>query len=400
MTSAPPTPLRPLCRTRRRSSSLSSVVPSTSSSSPDRQGAPPTAWTQYRSPTRGDAKRAKRTRVGYGGGDSASMMQKPPSPLKQSQPALYPPPHESHLVWTHPHPFGSTAAVDPASSSSPSTSFGAPQPLPRFCASAGAFALPGIAEAATTSRTERTRNPSTESSSFPSHASLSSSKGSFDDSSFASDSPPDSLPSPSTSPDTSLGSSALLAAAAAPPSSSASAFALPRPLVPPPLRRATSCTSPMQCDPAAAPTPLLVGLASRDDDVDEAERLHHAAFEQLRSATRDEEEHFVERMRRWEAARGDPFAAEPVGLLDVDDDEDEDEDLALDGDGDGDGDDEVEVMLDLGTAAPQRHLPPPAVTRTELDELARRLQAGACELEDYALVREVQARSRSHSARV
>ncbi|KPV78182.1 uncharacterized protein RHOBADRAFT_40726 [Rhodotorula graminis WP1] len=321
-------------------------------------------------------------------------MHKPPSPLKQSQPALYPPPHESHLVWTHPHPFGPALAVDPASSSSPSTSFGAPQTPPRFCASAGAFALPGIDEATTTSRTERTRNPSTESSSFPSHASLSSSKGSFDDSSFASDSPPDSLPSPSTSPDTSLGSSALLAAAAAPPSSS-SAFALPRPLVPPPLRRATSCTSPMQCDPAAAPTPLLVGLANRDDDVDEAERLHHVAFEQLRSATRDEEEHFVERMRRWEAARGDPFAAEPVGLLDVDVD-DEDEDLALD----GDGDDEVEVMLDLGTAAPQRHLPPPAVSRAELDELARRLQAGACELEDYALVREVQARSRSHSARV
>ncbi|GAA5837346.1 hypothetical protein JCM9279_005659 [Rhodotorula babjevae] len=372
MTSAPPTPLRPLCRTRRRSSSLSSVLPSTSSS-PDR-GA---AWSQYRSPTRGDAKRAKRTR----GGDSASF-QKPPSPLKQSQPALYPPPHDPDHVWTHPHPFGPSsgaAALDPASSSTTS-SFGAsinPQPL-LFCASAGAFALPGIVEATH----ERTRNPSTESSSFPSHASLSSSKGSFDDSSFASDSPPDSLPSPSTSPDTSLGSSALLAAACAPPTSSSSAFAHPHPLplVPPPLRRATSCTAPMQCDPTASPlsTPLL-GLPLRADELGEAERLHHVAFEQLRSATRDEEEHFVERMRRWEAARGDPFAAEPE--LGSSDDDDDDLELELDEDGD-----EIEVTLDLGSSAHSlahdAHAP---VSRTELDELARRLQAGACELEDYAL---------------
>ena len=281
--------------------------------------------------------------------------------------------------------------MDPASSTS--SSFGASiHPQPVFCSSAGAFALPGIDEATTTSRTERTRNPSTESSSFPSHASLSSSKGSFDDSSFASDSPPDSLPSPSTSPDTSLGSSALLAAcaAAAPPSSSA--FALPLPLVPPPLRRATSCTSPMQCDPASPLSTPLLSLA-RADELGEAERLHHVAFEQLRSATRDEEEHFVERMRRWEAARGDPFAAEPC----------DDDGLDVDDEMSADEDDEVELTLDLGSSARslhERHHDAPPVSRTELDELARRLQAGACELEDYALVREVQARSRSQSARV
>ncbi|GAA5901653.1 hypothetical protein JCM8208_001567 [Rhodotorula glutinis] len=394
MTSAPPTPLRPLCRTRRRSSSLSSVLsfdPSTSSSSPDRTGTTATAWSQYRSPTRGDAKRAKRTRVGYGGGDSASTLQKPLSPLKQSQPALWPPPHEPDHLWTHPHPFAPApaAAVDPASSSS--SSFGAssihPQPPSLFCASAGAFALPGIDEA-THHHGERTRNPSTESSSFPSHASLSSSKGSFDDSSFASDSPTDSLPSPSTSPDTtSRGSSALVHAAAADaPPPSTSAFALPLPLAPPPLRRATSCTSPMQCDPCSSPlsTPLVVTLT---DELGEAERLHHVAFEQLRAATRDEEEHFVERMRRWEAARGDPFAAEECCG---------DDDLGLD-----EEDDEVEVTLDLGSAAPAlAHHARPAVSRTELDELARRLRCGACELEDFALVREVQARSRSQSARV
>lgn len=319
-------------------------------------------------------------------------MAKPPSPLKQSQQALFPPPPQDEQLhrfslWTTPSPFAAAPAaggpVDPSSAAAPTTT------TTTFCASAGAFALPGVEE--TLNRIQRPRNASTESASFPSHASLSSSKGSFDDSSFASDSPPQSLPSASTSPD-SLGASALLAAVAVA-AGSGSSVALP--VAPPPLRRATSCNSPMLCDGALDPlaTPLC-----RAEELGEAERLHHVAFEQLRAATREEEEHFVERMRRWEAARGDPFRAEGDPDTMEEDDDDEVEFVAAGG-ADDDNDDEVEVTLDLGLGS-LRANHPPAVSRSELDELARRLQAGACELEDFSLVREVQARSRSKSARV
>ncbi|TNY23201.1 voltage gated chloride channel domain-containing protein [Rhodotorula diobovata] len=390
MTSAPPTPLRPLCRTRRRSSSLSSVLPcgdSSTASSPDRGPSP--AWGQYRSPTRSDAKRAKRTRVGYvrpGPTPRAALVSSSSPPVPHADPGCDEQLHRFSL-WTTPSPFAAAPAaggpVDPSSAAAPTTT------TTTFCASAGAFALPGVEE--TLNRIQRPRNASTESASFPSHASLSSSKGSFDDSSFASDSPPQSLPSASTSPD-SLGASALLAAVAVA-AGSGSSVALP--VAPPPLRRATSCNSPMLCDGALDPlaTPLC-----RAEELGEAERLHHVAFEQLRAATREEEEHFVERMRRWEAARGDPFRAEGDPDTMEEDDDDEVEFVAAGG-ADDDNDDEVEVTLDLGLGS-LRANHPPAVSRSELDELARRLQAGACELEDFSLVREVQARSRSKSARV
>ncbi|BGP36468.1 hypothetical protein JCM10450v2_000368 [Rhodotorula kratochvilovae] len=369
MASVPPTPLRPLCRTRRRSSSLSAILAQDDlappSSSPDRS-TPSAAWSQYRSPSRPDAKRAKRTRTAYGGES------KPPSPLKQSQQALFPPPEEDpdFALWTHSSPFAAAPnPLVPAFASHP-PSFQIPAaPAAAFCTTASAFALPGIETSA--ARFQRSRNASTESTFFPSHASLSSSKGSFDDSSFASDSPPQSVPSASTSPED-PSASALFAAVAA-----GSSVPTQHPIAPPPLRRASSCTSPMLCDGAVElATPIC-----RAEELGEAERLHHIAFEQLRAATREGEEDFVERMRRWEAERGDPLTLDDAAPAPMDDEEEEDE---------------IEVTLDLGSSSLQAH--PPAVSRTELDELSRRLRAGACELEDYSLVREVQARSRSRSA--
>ncbi|GAA6053449.1 hypothetical protein JCM3770_005171 [Rhodotorula araucariae] len=381
MASAPPTPLRPLCRTRRRSSSLSAILAhddlaTPPSSSPDRSSpAAASSWHHHRSPSRPDAKRAKRTRVGYQGGEP-----KPPSPLKQSQHALFPPPEEDSdfALWTHPSPF---AAAYPNPPLVPAFAPSLAQPLHNpaapaaFCTSASAFALPGLEASA--ARFQRSRNASTESTFFPSRASLSSSKGSFDDSSFGSDSPPRSVPSASTSPEDPT-AAALFACVAGGSSAPTQLAVAPTP----PLRRASSCISPMLCDGAVElATPVF-----RADEFGEAERLHHVAFEALRAATRAGEEDFVERMRRWEAERGETLVLDDAAAAaSVDDDVEA-----------GDEEDEIEVTLDLGSSSLQAH--PPAVSHTELDELSRRLRAGACELEDYALVREVQARSRSRSA--
>lgn len=135
---------------------------------------------------------------------------------------------------------------------------------------------------------------------------------------------------------------------------------------------------------------------------DEATRLHHVAFEQLRSATREEEEGFVERMRRWERereARRELFGDEDNVVMESDEVEKESSDEEDDRETD-DEDDDLEVQLDflsprLG-AGLSTHLPP--VSRCELDDLAMRLHAGACEIEDFALVRDVQAQAQLQTA--
>ncbi|GAA5997335.1 uncharacterized protein JCM10292_000187 [Rhodotorula paludigena] len=384
---------RPLCRTRRRSSSLSAILDdsSASPSSPDSPHRAHAPWSRYRA--------TKRTRTSTSG--DSPLLAKLASPLKQSQQALFPPPQEEPdtSFWAHPSPFA-LAPPPPATGAAPFSTFALPSQSPGtlFCTSASDFALPSVDFAA--SRTARARNASTESTAFPSHISLSSSKGSFDDSSFSSldSSPPHSVPSASTSPD--------FASALFSPSSSASttaAAASRPPAAPPVLRRVSSCSSPMLCDGSMAELGAAPPARCADALVGEAERLHHVAFEHLRESTRAHEAGFVERMRRWEQGR-------EVHLGSSRPQPDEGSDatgLEL-----GDEEDEIEVMLDLGDDAPispsAPHAvaptwqaaplaPPPPVSRSELDELTRRLCAGACELEDYALVREVQARARPRS---
>lgn len=142
------------------------------------------------------------------------------------------------------------------------------------------------------------------------------------------------------------------------------------------------------------------------DDVDqrEAEALHRAAFEQLRHATRADEEGFVDRMRRWEAersardalfglgARFSDYQATPVpgsaSMQPAEGDEDEDDvDILLDP-----LDHDDEQVLD-----PHARPPLQRVSHAELDELAQLLRTGACQVQDYSLVRDVQARHRTRT---
>ncbi|GAA6035896.1 hypothetical protein JCM8097_005151 [Rhodosporidiobolus ruineniae] len=395
MNSAPPTPLRPSCRTRRRSSSFSSF---TSAHSPDQHQAP---WPRRGS--RPEGKRAKRAPVSAVAFPahahfanqlrSRSLSARSPptlqsdSPLKHSQP-LFAPVQDDDLgtsFWTQSSPF--TASLASSSSTTPvpphsSAAAGAPSTAASlFSASASDFSLPSSAQR----WQQRGRHPSTESTWSSSLSSSPRALVSFEDSSFSSStsayhsdsSPSDSLHSVSPTPFT------------------FSCFAAHGPPAPPPvLRRVSSCHSPMACDggdltPVEAP-------AERDQEAeDEAARLHHVAFEQLRSATRADQEGFVERMRRWEAERA------PTGDLVLPDEEAEAADdegaeqVDSEGEEEEDDEDEVEVTLDLGAQCDARS--PPAVTGFELDELSRRLRAGACELEDFSLVREVQARARSRA---
>ncbi|GAA5892033.1 hypothetical protein JCM6882_005669 [Rhodosporidiobolus microsporus] len=398
MLSAPPTPIRPPCRTRRRSSSFSTFSSSSSPATDD-------PWTH--SPTkrgsRPDGKRARR--ADFRGGDS---------PLKQSQPLFAPIEYPESAIaafWTQPSPFSAAPA---SSCTAMALAPHAPPPPPStststslFSATARDFSLPS---AATTSSSnagwQRARHASAESTFFA-PSSISSSPGSsggathrlvFEDSSFSSShssrssassssfSPPHSLPSASTSP-----SSGLFTFSCAPHSTSSAT------LPPPALRRASSCHSPLFTPTSTAM--VLDSLPSAADEaqataavVQEAERLHHVAFEQLRSATRADGEGFVERMRRWEAEQQQ--GAEEMALEGDDDASEADDDAdALDLCQD---ENEVELTLDLGGfGVIGGGASPPAVSASELDDLARRLRGGACELEDFALVREVQARGRS-----
>jgi len=133
----------------------------------------------------------------------------------------------------------------------------------------------------------------------------------------------------------------------------------------------------------------------KSPDEIEAERLHHVAFEQLRKTTKEDEEGFVDRMRRWELEHAlesgvmdDGFVSTSNGV-----EQEEEEDVQAD-----DEEDELEFQvevnfepaLETGGRSWQRTS---GVTELDFDDLARRMKSGACELEDYGLVREVQAKA-------
>lgn len=125
----------------------------------------------------------------------------------------------------------------------------------------------------------------------------------------------------------------------------------------------------------------------------EAERLHHVAFEQLRKTTREDEESFVDRMRRWELEHA---AAEPNGMAGgMGESFEEEQEAQAD-----DEEDELEFQVDVGLdpldpydAQGDWRQKKSNVTELDFDDLARRMKGGACELEDYGLVREFQAKS-------
>ncbi|GAA5867962.1 hypothetical protein JCM3774_004739 [Rhodotorula dairenensis] len=372
---AVPIPNRPLGRTRRRSSSLSVI------SSPLSPAA--SLWTDHRSPSKPGSKRVKRTRCTTGGESPLASH----SPLKQSLPLHEAPEEDSYptTFWSAPNPFALRAQASqssshhhpagPASTASVAQAVGIP-----FCTSASDFALAG---------SNRSRHASTDAALSSSTASLASSKGSFDDSSFASVSPAGSLPSTSSSPPSPYTSSIL--------ASSSRGRASVVPIRPPSLRRSSSCGSPMLTESNTLP-PMWDPLGQTSDelpveDLEQAESLHRAAFEQLRHATRADEEGFVERMRRWEMERS---ARDALFGLGGDPDTCKEEE---------DDDDEVDILLDplddgdvLAPVSPRPRLQ--RVSHAELDELAQRLRTGACEVEDYALVRDVQARYRTRTRSV
>lgn len=74
-----------------------------------------------------------------------------------------------------------------------------------------------------------------------------------------------------------------------------------------------SSTSPpldsMDCDdedndsPSSSLPHSLSSSPESNDHLDEVSRLHHAAFESLRTSTQEEEEDFLSRLRRWEAEK-------------------------------------------------------------------------------------------------
>ncbi|GAA5969068.1 hypothetical protein JCM11641_007457 [Rhodosporidiobolus odoratus] len=365
MYSAPPTPLRPLTRTRRRSSSFS-----TPSSSFDQQ-------TQSDVPRRGSRQGGKRCKRSISG----EVQAQPPSPLKRSQ-AVIPTSFgaEDDLgtsLWTHPSPF-TTSFASPFSTASTATAPSTAASL--FSASASDFSLPSAG------RWPRGRNASSESAGFASTSSLSSSpKASFEDSSCSSAST--STYQSDSSPPQSHGTSAS-------PRSASFTFSCARPTFS--LRRASSCHSPMLCETGsigdATPMAQAEQLHEAEQLDHEAERLHQVAFEQLRSSTRVEEEGFVERMRRWEAEQDVRVRENSLEMASV-----HEAGVAADDEGAGSGssgeveeeEEEVEITLDLGTQSARSSCP---LSGAELDELSRRLKGGACELEDFSLVREVQAR--------
>ncbi|GAA6011084.1 hypothetical protein JCM11491_005932 [Sporobolomyces phaffii] len=349
-----PLPLRPLNRTRRRSSSLSAIY--TSSPELDHPTLVPDLHPHPHSHSH--RKHPKRSRV----------TRNPPSPLKHSRPsppAVAPP--ESEPEWTVPSGLAPLAAAAP--------------PPPSFTSSAFDFALPASASDPTTTRLPRNRTVSSPSAATTTAAAAAYEPSCFADSSFSS------LASSSSSTSTSLPPSPPSAATSPP---SPPTFGFLSSVVH--HHHRTSSPDGMNCDD--------------DDDgqVEEAERLYHVAFEQLRTATRRDEEGFVDRMRRWEEAERARIVDQPALAYDDDELDDEaDEDV-----GHGDADDELELDLEFKVEvdgfAPAAPVPLPLplplplrrsrVAEVELDDLAARMQAGACELEDFALVREVQAAAR------
>ncbi|GAA5896649.1 hypothetical protein JCM5296_004198 [Sporobolomyces johnsonii] len=377
MTTVAPIPLRPLNRTRRRSSSVNAISDSSPSSSSSEFDPQHPRWTRGNRP---DGKRCKRTRTANQHQRDGSFAQ-PPSPLKHSQ-QPFPAPCEDAPFWDQPSPFSSR--LPPLA-----PTFGFPAP-PTFATSTTDFALPSSSSHRARSRHASAGSPSSNNTfPFQQPSPDSSPKPystTFDDSSFSSlhSSAPPSPPSASTTPPSPLAFGFTGAANPAPPLFLSTALTSSAP------------TAMILCDLDENVPGAAAAEEEEEEDRKEAERLHRAAFEQLRKATQVEEEGFVDRLRRWEAERAQDRARAV-----------RDESARL-GSGSVDGgdeadDDEVEVTLDH--PAPEGRLRcagaakvPNPVASAEVDELARRLRGGACELEDYALVREVQARSTAANA--
>ncbi|GAA5919205.1 hypothetical protein JCM1841_002501 [Sporobolomyces salmonicolor] len=386
MTTVAPIPLRPLNRTRRRSSSVNAISDSSPTSSSSEFDPHHARWTRGSRP---DGKRCKRSRTATQQQRDGSFAQ-PPSPLKHSQ-RPFPAPYEDAAFWDQPSPFSSR--LPPLA---PTFGFPAPPPDPSslfststtFTTSTTDFALPSSSSQRARYRHASAGSPSsTNTFPFQQPSPDSSPKPystTFDDSSFSSlhSSAPPSPPSASTTPPSPLAFGFTSAADVAAP------LFLGTPLT------SSAPSGMVLCDldedvPGTA-------AAEEEEDRKEAERLHHAAFEQLRKATQAEEEGFVERMRRWEVERAQDRARA------VRDDSARLASGSADG-GDEADDDELEVTLDHPPldgrlrCAGAAKAPNPAGS-VEVDELARRMRGGACELEDYALVREVQARSAAANA--
>ncbi|GAA5947065.1 hypothetical protein JCM3765_002136 [Sporobolomyces pararoseus] len=373
-TSTAPIPLRPLNRTRRRSSSLSAIY----QSSPELdQGHFSTH--QIRS----DRKNTKRSRV----------TKNPPSPLKHSQHAVVP----AYPEWSNSSPF--TPLAPPPSSAAGST----------FTSSAFDFSLPTTITSLNPSRLPRNRTISSPSSSSSSSSSATNSilalppntipsvplaayQTNFADSSFSSfhssSSAPPSPPSVATSP----------------PSPPTFGFLSSNPLnlnSKLPLSEPEFSTFVGTSDEELIDGMKCDNLAFEDDgQIQEAERLYHVAFEQLRRTTREDEESFVERMRRWEETEHGTNAVVtsdgriPQTIPQTMSDEDEEED-SQEAD-DEEDEDELEFKVDVEVELKPFELESGKrkVTEFELDDLTRRMKSGACELEDYGLVRQVQAQAR------
>ncbi|GAA5990535.1 hypothetical protein JCM5350_005832 [Sporobolomyces pararoseus] len=373
-TSTVPIPLRPLNRTRRRSSSLGAIY----QSSPEiDQGHFSTH--QIRS----DRKSTKRSR----------FTKNPPSPLKHSQHAVTP----AYPEWSNSSPFTPLASFLPPAGST-------------FTSSAFDFSLPTTTTSQSPSRLPRNRtisSPSSSSSSPSSSATnsilalppntipsvpLAAYQTNFTDSSFSSfnssSSAPPSPPSVATSP----------------PSPPTFGFLSSNPTST--LNRKLPLSEPeFSTLEAASDEDLLDGMKCDDLEIEdggggqiqeEAERLYHVAFEQLRRTTREDEESFVERMRRWEETEHGTNAVMTSDGRIPGKNEDEEEEGSQEAD-DEEDDDELEFKVDVELELKPFDLESGRrkVTEFELDDLTRRLKSGACELEDYGLVRQVQVQAQA-----
>ncbi|GAA5876068.1 hypothetical protein JCM16303_007009 [Sporobolomyces ruberrimus] len=377
-----PIPLRPLNRTRRRSSSLSAIY--TSSPELD-QG-------QFSPQLRPDRKNTKRSRV----------TRNPPSPLKHSQPVAN---------TTATLQLGSDTDWSHLSPSRPLAQNPLPPPHPAFTSSAFDFSLPSTTNTSLFStavprphRTRTTSSPSTSTLQLPSFETRSSSSPS----SSTNDSPrnPLTINNYETNFADSSFSSFASNSSSTPPSPPSAATSPPSPptfgFLSSTIRKHLGESSDeMECDQDQGGT--KTNELEGEEEV-EAERLYHVAFEQLRKTTREDEESFVERMRRWEeekegierripepilqrtrSTRGGGGAGreEEGSSLEADDEEEEEEE---------DEEDQLEFKVEVD---PPSFGPSPSearrkVTQHELDELTTRFKSGACELEDYGLVRQVQ----------
>lgn len=157
------------------------------------------------------------------------------------------------------------------------------------------------------------------------------------------------------------------------------------------LSPSTSTWSRYSASLAQSPTLLPTSRTESDEDlmqcdleqcdVDQIARLHRNAFDELRSATLEKEQDFVERMRLWEQRRHSNASlpsglASPLFTADV---------ACQAAAGlDSPPDDDLEVILD-----PHEHSGPSNCSRAAMDDLTSRLAGEA--LIDYSSVRNWQS---------